>query len=243
MALCLAAILYASVGHGGATAYLAIFALSGMVEPSLRPWVLSLNCVVASQAAWRFTRAGHMNWSVAWPWLVAAIPMAFLGGHFKLANGIYQGVLGLAIACSALLLWLPVKEATKAQLPSKQPIAVALLVGAALGLLAGITGIGGGVFLSPVLLLAGFAKTKEAAAIAAWFILLNSLAGLAAQSNLLALWSRPEVQFSALAVLFGGSIGAYFGARRFSSRWLRRLLAVVLIIAAVKLFFEALGYG
>jgi uncharacterized protein len=224
-----AAALYASVGHGGASGYLAVMALLSFAPESARITALVLNIPVALLALWNYR--AHLSWQKLWPLAVAGVPLAYVGGLHRLAPQSYALLLGVTLIISAL--WLVLKPRNSDATRVLHPVA-ALALGASLGLLAGLTGIGGGVFLSPVLLLGGFAATKPTAAISAAFIALNSAAGLAAQvKNLSAL---PDSILSyAFAAIAGGFLGSHFAARYGSSVWLLRVLAVVLLIAAGKL--------
>jgi uncharacterized membrane protein YfcA len=232
-AFLLGALLYASVGHGGASAYLAIMALAQVVPESMRPMALALNLVVAGVAAIQYARAGHLQWSLLWPFVVASVPMAYLGGLIDLPEAVYRTIIGLVLAYAALVLWQGARRPDEA--PTRAPsLGIALTAGAVLGGVSGLTGVGGGIFLSPLLMLMGWARAKPTAAASAVFIWLNSLAGLAAQVDRLPL-ILDDLAWAAPAVLIGGTIGAWIGARRAAPQGLRRLLAMVLVIAAAKM--------
>lgn len=228
-----AAFLYSSVGHGGGSAYLAVMALFGFAPGVMKPTALSLNVLVASIAAWRFHRAGHFSWPLFWPFAAASVPAAFLGGALTLPGDLYRLVVG------ALLLFAAVRLAA-ARRPSAdgdegRPILpLALAAGGAIGFLSGLVGVGGGIFLSPILIVAGWATPHTTAGVAALFILVNSGAGLA--GHLFTGVSLPAaIPLWAAAVLGGGWIGAAYGVRVSKLR-MRRLLAVVLVVAAGKFF-------
>jgi len=194
---------------------------------------LVLNILVASVASIQFYRAGHFSWKLFWPFAVTAVPMAFLGGRLSLPSQWLQTLLGLILASSALWFLRPTPDVEIAKTPS---IGIALLVGAAIGLLAGLTGTGGGIYLTPVLLMMHWSKTKTASAVSAVFILLNSISGLAG------LWSGGggiplDVWPLLISVFLGGSVGATLGSYRLPVRAVRFLLAVVLLVAATKLLF------
>ena len=169
------AMLYSSVGHAGASGYIAVMFLLSLTPAMIKPTALALNIVVASIAAWQFARAGHFRWPLFWPFAALAIPLAFLGGHLNLPAWLFQKILGVVLLFSAWRLFAQAGPQKEIRSP---PLWAALLCGAAIGLLAGLTGTGGGIFLTPLLLLAGWAKAKEAAAVSALFILCNSVAGL-----------------------------------------------------------------
>lgn len=230
-AVFIVAVLYSSVGHGGASGYLAVMAFLAVAPEVTRPTALVLNLFVASIAAVQFYRAGHFSWSIFWPFAVTSIPFAFIGGMIKLPTTAYKIVLGLVLLFAAFrLAWNFTRETDI--VPPK--IWLALIIGAIIGLLSGLVGVGGGIFLTPVLLLMNWSETKTAAGNSALFILVNSAAGLAgnyAQVNMLpsAAW------FWIVAAVVGGLIGSLVGAKKFNSLTLRRVLAVVLLFAAVKL--------
>jgi uncharacterized membrane protein YfcA len=231
-AIFVAAILYSSVGHGGASAYLAVMSLAGLVPGVMRPAALVLNLVVAAIAAFRFARAGHFHWRLFWPFAATSIPFAFLGGAITLPDAVYRRILGLVLLFAAYRLWRVFRGSEeKLHMP---PLAGALLWGAAIGMLSGLTGVGGGIFLSPLLLLAHWAEPKPTAAVSAAFIWVNSFAGLLGKPSSLAALP-PGIALWAAAAAVGGIVGAGLGSGRLPSLVLRRLLAAVLVVAGVKL--------
>ena len=231
----LAAFGYASVGHGGASAYLAVMALAGVAPQEMRPIALVLNVLVSSLATWKFHRAGHFRWRLFWPFAVVSIPMAYLGGAVTLPGQAYKIVVGVVLLYAALQLWLSGKRGEEMRAVREPPLGGAMAIGAAMGLLAGLTGVGGGIFLSPLLLMLGWAGTKQTSAVAAPFILVNSLAGLAAVFATKSVALPSYVWILAAAVLVGGWLGAEYGSRRFANPSIRRLLAVVLALAGGKM--------
>lgn len=225
------AFLYASVGHAGASGYIAVMTLAGMAPESIRPAALVLNILVASLATWQFTRAGHFNRGLFWPFALLSVPCAFLGGRLALPAPVFKMAVGAVLLFSAARLLLRSRDDAKRGEPSR---GTALLVGALLGLLSGLTGTGGGIFLTPLLLLMGWARTKEAAAVSACFILLNSVAGLL--GGLSRSPSLPSgTWLLAAAAVAGGAAGARLGSTRFPHAVIKRLLAGVLVIAGLKL--------
>jgi uncharacterized membrane protein YfcA len=229
----LAALLYSSVGHAGASAYLAVMALFGMTSSVMKPTALILNIVVATIATVKFHRAGLSSWPLFWPFAVTAIPFAFLGGAITLPAGAYETVVGFVLIFAAVRLLIalsgpPVSSTTRPKLW------VALVVGAGIGLLSGLVGVGGGIFLSPLILLAGWADPRTTSAVAAPFILVNSVAGILGNPSSIAA-VPPQLPIWAAAVVAGGWIGAHFGSQRLKTVTIRRLLALVLIIAGVKM--------
>jgi uncharacterized membrane protein YfcA len=226
---------YASVGHGGASAYLAAMALAGVAPPEMRPIALLLNVLVASLATWKFYRAGHFRWRLFWPFAVVSIPLAYVGGAITLPGQAYKILVGVVLLYAAWQLWRSGRAAGEMRELREPPLAWAMLIGAAMGLLAGLTGVGGGIFLSPLLLMLGWAGTKQTSAVAAPFILVNSIAGLAAIAVAKSAALPAYVWILVPAVLVGGWLGAEYGSRRFANPVVRRVLAVVLALAGAKM--------
>jgi uncharacterized membrane protein YfcA len=207
----------------------------GVLPEVTRPTALVLNLFVASIGTYQFWRAGYFSWRIFWPFAAASIPMAFVGGLIHLPTQMYKVVLGVVLALAAIrLAW----RITTSDDPNDAPIWAALVIGASIGLLSGLVGVGGGIFLTPVLLLANWSETKTAAGVSAAFILVNSVAGLlgnlSGNYNALSTFP-PSVWLWIGAAVVGGLIGSGLGAKRFNSLTLRRVLAVVLLFAAVKL--------
>jgi len=227
----LIALLYASVGHAGASGYIAVMSLLSVAPVTIKPVALMLNVAVALIGTTQFTRAGHFRWSLFWPFAVAAVPAAALGGYLQLPADTFKLLVGLALLLSAanLLLRAPTDGATQAP-----PLVVALAVGGVLGLLAGLTGTGGGIYLTPLMLFLRWAPMRQVAAVSAPFILLNSLSGLA--GHFMAGKAIPMLIAPLLvAVVVGGALGATLGARHLPVPVIKRVLALVLTIAGVKL--------
>jgi hypothetical protein len=230
-----AALLYASVGHAGASAYLAAMAFAGVPTPMMRPTALVLNLLVASIATYRFSRAGLLRWRLFWPFALGSIPLAFVGGGITLPGHWYRTLIGAVLWLAALRLFFDLKLARgEVRAPSRL---VAIVCGAGVGLLAGLTGTGGGIFLSPILLFMGWAETRETGGVAAAFILVNSASGLAGNPASLQ-HLPPQVPIWAVAVVVGGLIGADLGSRRIGTPTFKRLLGLVLVVAGVKLVFS-----
>ncbi len=237
-AIFLVAVLYSSVGHGGASGYLAVLALFGTAAAVTRPTSLVLNLFVASITFVQFYRAGHFDWRIFLPFAAGSIPLAFLGGMIQLPTTVYKIVLGVALILAAIRLAVNLKSEDETNAPR---IWICLLFGAGLGFVSGLVGIGGGVFLTPILLLFGWAETKKAAGVSALFIFVNSVSGLLGNWLLgrnSQLSNLPQnVWLWVLAAIVGGIIGSTMGSFRFNSLTLRRVLAVGLLIAGVKLIF------
>jgi uncharacterized membrane protein YfcA len=227
---------YAAVGHGGASAYLAAMALAGVAPPQMRPIALALNILVSAIAAYKFWRAGHFRWRLFWPFAAVSVPLAFVGGAVTLPGHAYKMLVGAVLLYAAWQLWRSARAGDEMRPVHEPPVAAAMAIGAALGLLSGLTGVGGGIFLSPLLLMLGWAGTKQTSAVAAPFILVNSIAGLAAGFTMKSASLPPYVAILAAAVLVGGWLGAEYGSRRFANPLVRRILAVVLAAAGGKMF-------
>jgi uncharacterized protein len=230
-----AAALYSSVGHAGASGYLAAMALFDLAPAMMKPTALVLNILVATIATVRFSRAGYFSWATLWPFAIGSIPFAIVGGATNLSGGIYKPIVGLILLFGAVRLAWPTQLEPR-QYVKNVPVLPALASGAGIGLLSGLTGTGGGIFLSPLLMCMGWAEMRETAGVSAAFILVNSLAGLA--GNLASMWSLPTaLPIWATAAVTGGIVGTELGSRKLSSHTLRYLLAAVLVVAGLKLIF------
>jgi uncharacterized membrane protein YfcA len=227
------AVLYSSVGHAGASGYIAVMSLLSLAPAEIKPIALALNILVASIGSWRFWRAGHFSWSLFWPFALLSVPFAFLGGYLNLPTQVFKVIVGIVLLVSAAQ-FLVRPPAEGEPHPPARPLAMG--VGAGLGMLSGMTGTGGGIFLTPLLIFLRWARTKTASAVSALFILMNSISGLL--GNISATQTFPRFGFSLLvAAGVGGAIGSYCGSRRLAPLVIKRLLAVVLIIAGLKLVF------
>lgn len=231
------AALYASVGHGGASSYLAVMGLFSVSPAVMKPTALALNILVSIVATLRFWRAGLFRWQLFWPFAVASIPAAFLGGASSLAPRYYQLVVGIVLLYAAVWMFRSSLRpiATEARTPK---LGVAIVAGVGIGYISGLAGVGGGIFLSPLLLYNGWAETRETSAVAAPFILVNSVAGLLGHLSSVAQLPVNLPLWGAAAVV-GGWIGATYGSRRAPPAVLRRLLALVLVVAGTKLIIGA----
>ena len=229
-----AAALYASVGHAGASGYLAAMAIAGVAPAVMKPTALVLNILVATITTWRFHRSGHLSWKRLLPFAATSIPLAFLGGFLTLKTHAYKAVVGCILLYAAFKLMLSATRATTAHVERSIPLPGALLSGAVIGLISGLTGTGGGIFLSPLLLFMGWAETRESSGMAAGFILVNSVAGLLGNVSSVGKLSPALLYFLPAAAL-GGALGAEYGSRKGAGPTLRRLLALVLAVAGTKL--------
>lgn len=231
-----AAALYASVGHAGASAYLAAMAIVGLAPDVMRPTALVLNLFVATIVVVRFARAGHLPWRSLAPLVAGSVPAAFFGGVVELSGEIYRPLVAIVLLAGA---WRLATAATSVDgtHPRGVPVAAGVLAGAAIGLLAGLTGTGGGIFLTPLLVLAAWTGTRDAAGLSGAFIGLNSIAGLAGLVIGPGFTLPAALPLWIAAVVAGGIIGSWLGTARFSIVGLRRALAMVLVLAAAKLVF------
>src|SRR5436190_20966966 len=224
------AFLYSSVGHAGASGYIATMTLFGLAPTIIRPTAFVLNILVASIGAFQFWRAGHFAWKLFWPFALLSIPAAYFGGHLQPSASVLRILIGLVLIFSAARLIFRRNDPAKLLTPS-QPTAIS--VGAGLGFLSGLTGTVGGVFLTPVPLFCRWAHIRQAAAVSALFILVNSIAGLAGYFTKVR--TIPSLGFIlAAAAIIGGIIGSHLGSRRFAVRLISLCLATVLIIAGLK---------
>jgi uncharacterized membrane protein YfcA len=226
-----AGLLYSSIGHAGASGYLAAMALFGLAPGIMKPTALTLNILVAAIATVQFYRAGGFSWSLFWPFAVTSIPFAFIGGAITLPGSIYKQLVGLILLFLAYRFFRYGQPAiTYSDKPV--PFIAAVMSGAGIGLLSGALGVGGGIFLSPLILFMGWAGTKQTAGVSAAFILVNSIAGIA--GHLSSVKYLPDaIYFWAIAALLGGIIGSHLG-QRFSNAIFYRLLGIVLVIAGIK---------
>ncbi len=227
------AALYASVGHAGASAYLAVMGLYNFAPSVMKPTALALNILVAAVATFKFYRAGLFSWRLFWPFAIVSVPAAFIGGAMTLPARSYKIVVGVVLLYAAVWMFRSSLKPFKA-VAHPPPIWAAIIAGLAIGFLSGLTGVGGGIFLSPLLLYMGWAETRATSGVAAPFILVNSIAGLLGHFSSVA-QLPPNIPVWGVAVLLGGWIGASYGSKRAPAPVLRQLLSLVLIVAGVKL--------
>ena len=232
--LFMVAFLYASVGHGGASGYLALMAIFSIAPEVMKPTALLLNLFVSLTSFIQFYRGKHFNFKLFLPFALSSVPMAYVGGRITLDTFVYKRILGILLLVP-IVRFLFFGNLSPAEI-KKPNMILSLFIGAAIGLLSGMIGIGGGILLSPALLLLKWANMKQAAAISALFIFVNSLAGLAGQLTKGIHFSADMYAYVGIAFV-GGICGAYFGSLRFNQSVLRYLLALVLMVAAYKLLF------
>jgi uncharacterized membrane protein YfcA len=227
------AALYASVGHAGASAYLAVMGLYNFTPAAMKPTALALNILVAAVATFKFYRAGQFSWKLFWPFAVVSVPAAFIGGATTLPARWYKVVVSLVLLYAAV--WMIRSSLKPLNVTAHPPpLWAAIVAGLAIGFLSGLTGVGGGIFLSPLLLYMGWAETRATSGVAAPFILVNSIAGLLGHFSSVA-ELPPSIPMWGVAVVLGGWLGASYGSKRAPAPVLRRLLALVLVVASVKL--------
>lgn len=245
VALCLVAFLYASVGHGGASGYLAILSLtvySSQDSAWLKQHAWSLNLLVAGLAFIAYRRSGFFSWKLTLPFVITSIPAAMIGGYLKVDHGVYDTLLSITLVFAAWRLMTIKNKDSEKIFVQPPPRHISALIGLIIGLLSGVVGVGGGIFLSPIILLFGWGDAKTTAGVAAAFVWLNSAAGLAgnAISGQLVLDGGVLLPF-AVAVSVGGFFGSKIGSDVLSQQTVRRLLVSVLLLAALKRVFELFG--
>lgn len=229
--IALVALLYSSVGHGGASGYLAAMTLFGIAPVHMRSSAFVLNIIVSLIAFVQYYRSGHFVLRKFLPFALASVPCAYVGAMIPLGDGLYRKILGVILLFAALRL---VITNINRHIALSQSTLSSVVIGMAIGVVSGMTGVGGGILLSPILLLFGWADMKQTAAISAAFIFVNSIAGLSALVVQGTSFHAELAQWVLLAVA-GGVVGAYLGARWLDTKWMRVILAIVLLIASVKL--------
>ena len=229
--LFLGAILYTSVGHAGASAYIAIMTLFDLPPIVIKPTALTLNIFVSAYASFRYIKSRLFHKSLFFSLILGSIPAAFIGGHINLPSHVYKPIIGVLLLASGVRFLMQAMQSEKTLRHINKPLAV--FIGACIGLLSGITGTGGGIFLSPLIIWLGWVSVKQASGTVAAFIFVNSISGLL--GNFASTSSLPhELPIYLVAVLFGALIGTRFGITRFSSTAVKRALGCVLLIAGAK---------
>lgn len=230
------ATLYSSVGHAGASGYLAVMALLSFAPQTIKPTTLVLNIIVASIASIKFIRTDYFDRKIFLSFIATSLPTAFLGGYITLDPKYFKLIAGLFLVVSALLLIIrayikPLQTETKSM-----PIAYGLIFGAPIGLVSGLVGVGGGIFLSPIIIMTNWTTVKNASGVAALFILCNSLAGLAGHLSALNKLDS-NIIYWIIAVVIGGLLGSYLGTIKFNNKVIITCLFLVLLTAGLKFIF------
>ena len=233
LCLLLGAVLYTSVGHAGASIYIAIMTLFNIPSAVIKPTALVMNIFIASFTSWRFIRKGFFDLKVLFPIAAGAIPFAFLGGYINAPSNIYKSIVGIILLLSAISLVTNLSNKIDKKL-KKPPFLLAVTIGSLIGFLAGLTGTGGGIFLSPLILFLGWSSTKTTSGITALFILINSSFGLL--GNYSSVQNLPnQLPLFITAALIGASIGTTLGIKFYTADTIKKTLAFVLVIAGFKL--------
>lgn len=227
------AFVYSSVGHGGSSGYLALMAVFGISVVYMKASALTLNIFVSGVSLFSFSKAGYFRWKIILPFIITSIPMAFIGAKIHVEPGVYKIILGIfLIIITARMLFINPKENKHSEIP----VLPGLFIGAFLGFFSGMIGIGGGIILSPVIILLGWANIKEAAAVSALFILVNSVSGLTGVLFSNAEFS-PKIILWVIIAFSGGLLGAYLGSKILNPKALKYILSGVLLMAGTKLLF------
>lgn len=233
----LIAVVYSSVGFGGGSSYLALMAVMGVSQATMRPSALLCNIVVVIGGTYIFGKAGHLDLRKSWPFIVASVPFAFLGGKLKLSDDNFFLLLGSTLVLASLALWIQPGESKK-RLSNNLPLNV--VVSSGVGFLSGVVSIGGGIFLSPILHLSKWDTAQKISAVASVFILANSIGGLAGQFSSGAGIDWGFILPLLIAVLVGGQIGSRLGANRFNPLYIRRITAVLILVAGINILKDHL---
>jgi uncharacterized protein len=234
----LIAVLYSSVGHGGATGYLGLFAFLGAATASVVPVALVLNVLVAGTGFYIFQRSGYFSWTLLAPFVAASIPAAFLGGMLRLEADTFQAILGAVLLAAGIrMVFLPRVSIARLASSTRYRVALSVGIGLTLGLISGMVGIGGGVFLSPIIMFLGWADARQTAAVSSAFIVLNSLSGLLGQL------AKGNMEFGsmwllAVIVFAGALVGSSLGSKQTRVRVLQVVLGVVLLGAGGKMIVQ-----
>ncbi|WP_375605138.1 sulfite exporter TauE/SafE family protein [Flavobacterium davisii] len=225
--------LYASVGHGGASGYLALMSLFSFSPEMMKPSALVLNILVSSVAFLFFYRSNQFRWDLFYPFAITSIPLSFIGGFFKIETHVYKIILGIILLFAAIRIISAFRRKENQAIKAIQ-FKKALLIGAIVGFISGILGIGGGIILGPIILLLGWGNMKETAAVSALFILVNSISGILgflANNGIF----PTQMARVILVVFMGGTLGAFYGSTKFNNTTLKYILSFVLVIASAKL--------
>ena len=237
------ALIYSSVGFGGGSSYLAILgqAVFALSQGEIKSTALLCNIIVVIGGTVIFYREGKVSWKEFWPYLAISVPMAYIGGYWRLEEQTFYILLGSTLILAAIMLWLQPEKIEQKKITIPETTATKFMIGGSIGFLSGLVSIGGGIFLSPILHFLRWSDAKKISALASVFILVNSIGGLAGQFQR----GIPEFRWAFLvpvliAVFFGGQIGSRLGARKFNPLYIKRITAVVIFIAALNILKDHL---
>jgi uncharacterized protein len=232
------ALVYASVGFGGGSSYLAILALSGISFYFIRSTALLCNIVVVVGGTYVFYKEGKLDLKKAWPFVLSSVPLAYLGGLWPLQQQTFFVILGITLVLVSGMLWVQPEKHRAAVNPVFDRVAFKVIIGGALGLLSGLVGIGGGIFLAPILHFIRWDEARKISAMAGFFILVNSLSGLMGYVQQHTAISLSFVGPLLLSVLVGGQIGSRLGARKLNTIYIKRITAVLILMVGGKILFD-----
>lgn len=240
------ALVYSSVGFGGGSSYLAILGQSFFMlsPPEVKTTALVCNIIVVISGTIIFYREGKVSVREFWPYLVASVPLAYVGGYWRLDDKMFYILLGVTLVIAAILLWLQPEKMDARDSTMRETARAKFFIGGSIGFLSGLVSIGGGIFLSPILHFLKWSEAKRISALASVFILVNSIGGLAGQFQR----GIPPIELSflipvLLAVFAGGQIGSRLGAKKFNPLYIKRITAVVILVAGVNILFDHLIRG
>jgi uncharacterized membrane protein YfcA len=231
------AMVYSSVGFGGGSSYLALLAVMSVPFETIRPTALLCNIIVVTGGTIIFLKEGKVDLKKFWPFLVLSIPMAFLGGYWKLSQSTFFIILGFSLVVAAILLWI---QPAKSQKIRSENVVLNSIVGGGVGFLSGLVGIGGGIFLSPILHLINWDEAKKISALASLFILVNSISGLIGQVSRASSIGWTFILPLLIAVLAGGQIGSRLGSKKFNPIYIKRITAVLIFVAGLNILKDNL---
>lgn len=231
------ALLYACAGQAGASGYIAVMALLGYAPESIKPTALILNTLVSLVVSWRFIKDKHFDWPLFWPFALGALPLALLGGYLTLPQQWFEYLLGMLLLIAGGLSFLRKPGAETQQQPPRRSVACAW--GALIGLMSGLTGVGGGVLITPLLLFFNWSGVRTAASVSALFILLNSVVALIGHWSATSFYLPEGIGVLAVMAVAGGLLGARLGSRLLTPSQIRLVLGVILIVAALKMILSA----
>jgi uncharacterized membrane protein YfcA len=231
------AMVYSSVGFGGGSSYLALLAVMSVPFETIRPTALLCNIIVVTGGTIIFLKEGKVDLKKFWPFLVLSIPMAFLGGYWKLSQSTFFIILGFSLVVAAILLWI---QPAKSQKVRSENVVLNSIVGGGVGFLSGLVGIGGGIFLSPILHLINWDEAKKISALASLFILVNSISGLVGQISRASSIDWTFILPLLIAVLAGGQIGSRLGSKKFNPVYIKRITAVLIFVAGLNILKDNL---